>query len=34
MELFLLINFIICVLVLIGFAFAIISETGNDKEWI
>ena len=33
MELFMiLINFIICVLVLIGFAFAIISETGNDKE--
>ena len=32
MELFLLINFIICVLVLIGFDFAIISETGKDKE--
>jgi hypothetical protein len=32
MELFLLINFIICVLVLIGFVFAIISETGNDRE--
>ena len=32
MELFLLINFIICVLVLIGFTFAIISETGKDKE--
>jgi len=32
MELLMIISFIICVLVLIGFAFAIISETGNDKE--
>ena len=32
MELLMIISFAICVLVLIGFAFAIISETGNDKE--
>jgi hypothetical protein len=32
MTIFMLINFIICVVVLFGFVFAIISETGNDKE--